>query len=184
MLSHRKAAIGVGLDQGEEDKPQGADIAPVTYQDSDPAVQTSRADYGRLSVDDLGQILILHKRGLTQRKIAEVIGCSQPSVHYALQRLTEPAEIPQAIAKAKAGKALAAWDKAIDKAAERGDHRPARELIELAHSELRPQPGNTAGGGGVTINIGMPGQPVELPTITIEAAPLSPVNSKALGEGQ
>lgn len=149
-----------------EEKAKEAELSLVNQEDI-TAVQMSEPAYKRLSVDQLGQILILHKRGLSQRKIAEIVGCSQPTVSYSLQQLTEPAEIPQAIAKAKSRRALEQWDRAIEKAADRGDHRPARELIELAHAELRPQAGNTGGGGGVTIHIGT----LEPPAINVSPVP-------------
>jgi hypothetical protein len=37
----------------------------------------------------------------------------------------------------------------------------------MGNPELRPQPANSAAGGGVTINIGMPGQPIAPPIIDI-----------------
>jgi hypothetical protein len=140
----------------------------ATYQEGDAAVQMSAKDFGRLSLEDLGEILRLSAKGWSQRKIAEFIGCSQPSVSYALTRMADSSAHLQALMRAKSHKALEQWaDIAIPKAAERGDHRPARELLEAAHPELRPQPANSAGGGGVTINIGMPGQPIAPPVIDI-----------------
>lgn len=149
--------------------------------DDPEAVQTSDRDYSRLSFHDLGKILRLHAEGLSQRDIAAHVGCSQPSVGYALQRMSGDAKEVQALAKGKAVAALQQWDAAISKAAKRGDHRPAREFIELAHTELRPQSNNSAGGGGVTINIGMPGAPLEPPSISI-AATFAPVLSPPRSE--
>jgi hypothetical protein len=155
----------------------------LSYQPDIDSVQMSAKETSRLSLEDLGEVLRLHGKGWPQRKIAQFIGCSQPSVGYALKRMAGSSEEIQAIAKARATKALSKWEDAIDKAADRGDHRPAREFIELAHADLRPQASNSAGGGGVTIIIGQPGAPVQLPTIELRNAPLSPLNPKALGEG-
>lgn len=150
----------------------------LTFHDNPSAVQASRADYGRLSLDDLGEILRLSAKGWSQRKIAAFIGCSQPSVGYALQRMADSSGHVQALIRSKQQKALEQWaDVAIPKAAERGDHRPARELIEMGQPELRPQPAGSGAGGGVTIIIGQPGSPVALPVIDVCASPLSPVRS-------
>ena len=158
----------------------------ATSQEDALAVQTSDRDYGRLSIADLGLIARLHREGRTQRQIAAIVECSQPTVGYALRRLAANSEDIVAVMKARSQHALEHWEKATGIAANRGDHRPAREFIEAAHPELRPQQGNSAGGGGVTINIGMPGAPIALPVIdvqVVERTPLSPVPALALGEG-
>lgn len=153
-----------------------------TCQDLDAPVQKSATDYGRLTIEDLAEICRLSMLGWTQRAIADVVGCSHQSVSYALQRMGAKAEHIQVLLKAQTLDATKAWGRAIEKAADRGDHRPARELIEAAHPELRPTQGSSAGGVGVTIVIGQPGQPVSLPTIDIAPAPvrLSPQLSDGL----
>jgi hypothetical protein len=158
----------------------------ATFQETALAVQTSDRDYGRLSIADLGLIARLHREGRTQREIAAIIGCSQPSVGYALKRLAANSEDIVAVMKAKSQKALEQWETATEVAAKRGDHRPAREFIEAAHPELRPQQGNSGGGGGVTIIIGQPGAPISLPVIEVQAVDrqgLSPRAAITAGEG-
>jgi transcriptional regulator with XRE-family HTH domain len=155
----------------------------TTYQDDDAAVHMSAPDYGRLSFEDLGEILRLASKGKTQRQIAELVGCSQPSVSYALKRMADGPDSIRALAKAKATQALEHWERATKTAADRGDHRPAREFIELAHTELRPQQ-QAQNHGGVTVIVAMPGggetpRPVIGQTLT-----LSPVVSAPKGEGQ
>lgn len=156
----------------------------LTCQTPDPAVQMSGRDYGRLSLEDLADIVRLTARGLSQRKIAEMIGCSQQSVCYALQRMAGTHEDIKAVAKAKTLKVLSKWEQAIDVAALRGDHRPAREFVELAHSELRPQPSGSAGGGGVTVIVGMPQAPVQLPSIEAKATFRQALSPASEGESQ
>jgi DNA-binding CsgD family transcriptional regulator len=156
----------------------------ATYQDVDAAVQMSAPDYGRLSLEDLGEILRLSSKGKSQREIAALVGCSQPSVSYALKRMTDGPDSIRALAKAKATKALEQWDTAIEAAAKRGDHRPAREFIELAHSELRPQPA-AQNYGGVTVVVAMPGglenpRPVINVSAVCQAPGLSPAVSDDL----
>lgn len=151
--------------------------ALVTTDNQDAgAVQMSGKGYERLSDADKGLILRLAAEQRTQTEIAKLIGCSQSSVSDFLQRVSNPAAVVQKVLKAHELKAADAWARAVEKAANRGDHRPARELIEAANPELRPQPANSNAGGGVTIVIGMPGQPVELPTIDV-----SPVRQIAPG---
>lgn len=141
----------------------------ATYRQEIDTIQTSDRDYGRLSIADLGLIARLAREGRTQRQIAAVIGCSQPTVSYAIRRLSANQDDLVAVMKAKSQKALEQWETATEVAAKRGDHRPAREFIEAAHPELRPQATNSAGGVGVTIVIGQPGSPVGLPTIEVSA---------------
>lgn len=146
----------------------------------------SEAEGRGLSHGDLAEILRLNAKGWTQRQIAQVVGCSQPAICYALQRFKTSQQDVQALLKAQAVPMIGKWTEAADKAAERGDHRPARELIEAAYPEMRPQAANSAGGGGVVINIGMPGQPVALPTIDVQVVdrpPLSPAQIEASSEG-
>lgn len=153
-----------------------ADLAPIEpagYQDDDLAVQMSAREAQTLSIEDHLEIARLKAKGWTQRKIAEFIGVSQPAVCKALQRMTDKQDVVQAVLKAQSVTAAKHWGTAMEKAAERGDHRPSRELIEAAYPELRPQQGHSAGGGGVTIVIGQPGAPIALPDITIQAVSAS-----------
>jgi hypothetical protein len=167
---HRRARVS---------EPQEKPEALAAYQDTDVAVQMSASEANRLSLEDLLEILRLSARGLSQRKIADILKCSQPTVCYALQRMAGSADHIRAVAKAKTLNALTKWERAIDVAADRGDHRPAREFVELAHAELRPQQGSSAGGVGVTINIGTAERPISLPDIT-----LSPREISTPGEGE
>lgn len=150
---------------------------PLTDSEPSTAVQMSRSAYQRLSEADKHLILHLAADGRSQTEIAALVECSQSTVSDFLKRVSNPAAVVQKVLKAGELKAAEAWSRAIEKAADRGDHRPARELIEMANPELRPQPANSGAGGGVTINIGMPGQPVALPVIEVCAQPLSPVRS-------
>jgi DNA-binding transcriptional ArsR family regulator len=141
-----------------------------------PAVQMSGTGQRRLTLADIELLLRLHKDGRTQTEIATMLGVTQSAVSQQLARLNETPAVVQALMKGESVGVLAQWRRATRIAAKRGDHRPAREWIEAAHPELRPQQGNSAGGGGVTINIGMPGAPLALPTIEItpSRAALSP----------
>lgn len=149
--------------------------------DTQPAEQTTK--YTRLTLADTELILKLHYNGQKQTDIAQILGVSQSTISDVLSKLKQTPELSQALMRSDSLSAIKDWRRARKVAAKRGDHRPAREWMEMAHPELRPQTAASAGGGGVTIVIGMPGQPVQLPSITIESTPLSPSNQKVLGEG-
>jgi DNA-binding transcriptional ArsR family regulator len=146
--------------------------AQESNSESLAAVHMSGTGQKRLKLADIELMLRLHKDGRTQVEIADVLGITQSAVSQQLARLNETPAVVQALMKGESLNALRQWKQATRVAAKRGDHRPAREWLEAAHPELRPQQGSSAGGGGVTINIGMPGQPIALPTI--EIAPVSP----------
>lgn len=149
---------------------------------TDTTVNSLTSKYSRLSLADIELALQLKSQGLTQVEIANVLKCSQSTVSQTFSRLEKAPQLVQALAKSEAPDMLQRWIRASRVAAKRGDHRPAREFIELAAPELRPQPSNSGSGGGVTINIGMPGQPLELPVIEVKAQPLSPAQITAQGE--
>jgi len=138
--------------------------------------------YARLTLSDIELILRLQAEGCTQQQIADVVKCSRSTVCETLQRIKDTPTLVQALAKSEAVPMLQRWITASKQAAKRGDHRPAREFIELAAPELRPATGNSAGGVGVTIVIGQPGQPLALPVIDLAPQPatLSPSISTAL----
>jgi DNA-binding CsgD family transcriptional regulator len=136
----------------------------ITYQDTDDAVQMSGKDYARLSVAEVSQIIKLAMDGLTQRQIAGIIGCSQPTVCYVLKRARTPIEVIQGTLRAVAPDMV---ETLVDKARKSQDFRGAKEVLEMTYSELRPQAASGGGVGGVTIVIGQPGQPVGLPAIEV-----------------
>jgi hypothetical protein len=148
----------------EKAKAAGEDeTALVAYQEDDAAVQMSAPEARGLSDDDKAEILRLAAKGWTQRQIAQVVGCSQPAICYVLKRFKTSMADVQTLLRGDAVTQVGNWRKAASMAADRGDHRPAREFIEAAYPELRPQPANSA----ATINIGMPGQPIAPPIIDI-----------------
>jgi hypothetical protein len=140
-------------------------IQPVT--DTTPSSLTTK--YTRLSFADTELILKLHLNGQKQADIAQILGCSQSTVSDTIAKLKHTPEITQALMRSDTLSAITDWKRARKAAAKRGDHRPSREWLEAAYPELRPQAASSAGGGGVTINIGMPGSPIALPDISIRA---------------
>lgn len=133
--------------------------------DIDAEILTSRS--ARLQTADILRVLDYHAQGVNQVDIARIVGCSQSTVSRTLADAKRHAESVQQLMTAGIADSLECWDEAQRIAAKRGDHRPARERIEMALPTLRPQPANSGTGGGVTINIGMPGKPIGLPTIEV-----------------
>ena len=127
---------------------------------------TEASKYARLDLIDKARILLLREEGYTQTEIAEQLGCSQSSVSETLKHFKNREE--DAIRLLLVGhieERLANWDKAEKVAADRGDHRPTKERLEMAIKKLRPQAAEKSGDGGrVTIHIGTmppPGMTVE-----------------------
>jgi transcriptional regulator with XRE-family HTH domain len=159
--------------------------AAVQAQPDQP-VNNLTSKYTRLKLSDIELILRLQAEGCTHQQIADVVKCSRSTVTENLQRIKDAPNLLQALAKAESVPMLQRWIRASKTAAKRGDHRPAREFIELAAPELRPQQGNSGAGGWVTINIGMPGAPIQLPVIEVQALDrqgLSPRAAITAGEG-
>ena len=150
---------------------------------------TSAADictvvaYKRLTPAQMHLILALYAEQKPQIDIAALVGVHVSTVSRFLKQIGDPHKVVQQIMQGDSLQALTDWKRARRQAAKRGDHRPAREWLEAAHPEMRPVTAATAGGGGVTINIGIAGQPVRVPTIDITPAPsLSPLVIEATGE--
>jgi hypothetical protein len=168
--------------QISEEKAKAAEIALMQAESDSAAVQMSDTGHTKLKAAHMQTILQLAADGKTQQEIASVIGCNQATISRFLRSVADPQELVQKLMRGGSLDVLRQWKRATSVASKRGDHRPSREWIEAAYPELRPQQGNSAGGGGVTINIGMPGSPIALPTIDITPtrATLSPAVSDDL----
>jgi DNA-binding CsgD family transcriptional regulator len=160
------------------------ELTAAVQAEPEPAVKDLTSIPRRLSLSDIELMLRLKDEGLKQVEIAAILKCSQATVSATLSRLKNTPQLVQTLAQSEAVPMLNRWIRASKVAANRGDHRPAREFIELAAPELRPQPSNSSGGVGVTIVIGQPGSPVGLPTIDIKANALAPSPALALPRGE
>jgi predicted transcriptional regulator len=133
-----------------------ADLETTHAADSEPTGLTTK--YTRLSVADIRTVLELHDRGVTQVEIAKVISKSQSAVSNALKAFNADSKAVARQLRALTDEAISDWRRAKRIAAKRGDHRPAKELVEAAHPELRPV--TAANGGnyaGVTVIVAVPG---------------------------
>jgi hypothetical protein len=145
----------------------------TTPSDSEPRELTSK--YARLSTTDIRVVLEMSAGGYAQTEIAAVVGCAQSTVSDTLKAFKDDGKAVAIRLRALTDEAIEDWRKAKRVAAERGDHRPSKELVEMAHPELRSQGGNGAG-GGVTVYVAVPGanNPRPVINVTPKLADLSP----------
>jgi hypothetical protein len=146
--------------------------------DTESTSLTSR--YARLDVNDRLLILSLHEANKPQTEIARIVGCSQSTVSAVIKQATQTPEAVRKLARTYIPHFIQGMVDAVEPAAKRGDSTPALKGLALAHQELGAQPGNSAGLGGVVINIGAPGKSLEPPTFDLV---VSPREIKVLGEG-
>lgn len=142
---------------------------------------TSRSKH--LTAADIRVLLEMKDGGYNQVEIAKVIGCSQGTVSRTLKQFEGTAEQVARQLRGLTDESIASWRKAKTIAAKRGDHRPAKELIEMAYPELRPQP-QANNHGGVTVIVAMPGGGETPRPVIAKTLDLSPVHPKLEGEGQ
>lgn len=138
--------------------------------DSEPQSLTTK--YTHLSAGDIRLLLELHDAGKTQVEIAGIIGCAQATVSRTLKAFNADSKAVARQLRAYTDEAIDDWRTAKRVASTRGDHRPAREMLEAAYPELRPTPASSTGGGGVTVIVAVPGSDNRLPVI--DAQRLSP----------
>jgi DNA-binding CsgD family transcriptional regulator len=119
-----------------------------------PAV-TSRSTH--LTAADIRLLLELHDLGKTQVEIAQTIGCGQATVSRTLKSFDGDSKAVARQLRTFTDETIEDWRTARQVAAKRGDHRPARELLEAAYPELRPQPAAHGNHGGVTVIVAVPG---------------------------
>jgi hypothetical protein len=146
--------------------------ASATASDSHALEPTSRS--ARLSAADIRTVLELHDGGYTQVEIAKVVQCSQATVSNTLRAFSDDSKQVARQMRALTQESIGDWRKARRIAAKRGDHRPARELIEMAYPELKPQSTNAGNYGGVTVIVATPGGSNPLPDISVAKVSFRP----------
>jgi predicted transcriptional regulator len=154
-------------------------MTPETDQptDNQPTELTSRSRY--LSAADIRTVLELHDRECTQVEIAAIVGCSQSTVSNTLRAFNADSKAVARQLRTLTDETIEEWRDAKKVAARRGDHRPAKELLEMAYPELRPQQQGHGAGGGVTVIVAVQGGENPRPAIN-----LSPQIRTVQSEGQ
>jgi hypothetical protein len=146
----------------------GTDLSPGADTPTDTESMSLTSRYARLDVNDRLLILSLHEAAKPQTEIARIVGCSQSTVSAVIKQATQTPEAVRKLARTYIPHFIQGMVDAVEPAAKRGDSTPALKGLALAHQELGAQAGNTSGLGGVTINIGAPGQPLQPPALDIQ----------------
>ena len=121
----------------------------------------------RLSRTEEMLILQLHAEGKTQVAIAQVIGCSQPTVHRVVGAFADT----KILAKAVLNKSALALAERVVKRANVAESLEVLERIDV----IAPKKQDVGRGVGVNIVIGMPGSPAgHSPSIELSPAPFAP----------
>ena len=123
-------------------------------------------DYSRLSRTEESLILQLHAEGKTQVAIAQVLGCSQPTVSAVLKAYSDT----KFLAKRVLDNSAIALAERVVKHANVAESLDVLERIDV----IAPKKQDAGRSGQVTIVIGMPGQPAGPEPIVSTDSVLSP----------
>jgi hypothetical protein len=104
------------------------------------------------------RVLALHAEGVQGQEIARITGLHASRVSEITRTLGDLKAQVQQVLNTHRVKAAEAWGRAIPKAAKKGDHRPARELL-IATGDVSPL---DSAGSGVTVVVNMPGPEPEM----------------------
>lgn len=142
-----------------------SDLTPVGPADTEPAESLSHPNkeggalktptYTRLSRAEEAQILRLSVEGLTQVQIAQQLGRSQSTISHVLADFANTTEIARKHLESRAIQAAEAWTGSMAVASEKGDHKPAKELLQAVGVVQRDGPSQAQ---QVQVVVGMPGQ--------------------------
>ncbi|MDP2319545.1 MAG: helix-turn-helix domain-containing protein [Acidobacteriota bacterium] len=128
-----------------------------------------RRDVQRLRLVDGESISEIARRtGRNRETIANIVR-SDDTRELAEQLESESREAALRVLRGTSEQAARAWRKAIDTAADKGDHRPARDI--LLHNGVI-QPLNGPANIGIQVIVGTPGHPAGLdPFDTVDITP-------------
>lgn len=98
--------------------------------------------------------------GKTVREASKIIGVSRQTGHRLVNAYKAELESVKHLLATKALRAAEQWALAAEIAATKGDHRPARDLLQTIKAV---DPIGSNSGSGITIVIGTPDQPVAIP---------------------
>jgi DNA-binding MarR family transcriptional regulator len=129
----------------------------------------------RLTMKAMSLIMSLADAGKTQTEIAQVVGCSVPTVSRTLDNLTDN----RALARRQLEAAAPQLVKTIKQSKDAATALRALGKLDVVRED---GPQSTA---NIAVVIGQPGQPLSPPSITIQAvgaetSPLSPLGSQQL----
>lgn len=110
-----------------------------------------KADYSRLSRDEVAAILNLHRTGKSQVEIAQILGCDHSTVSRWLDKLVDTTELAKHTLR-NGAQALA--ERVI------ADADVEQSLEVLDRLDVVPKKRDESQRTGIQINIGMPNQPI------------------------
>jgi hypothetical protein len=116
----------------------------------------------RLPIEKTVDILKRYDNGQAPTSIASSVGSDSRTVGAVIRRYRDRAASAKALLAQSSIDAAASWLAAVPIASARGDHRPAKELLQAVNSIAMGQGEGGAGGAKVQVNvvIGVPGQPI------------------------
>jgi hypothetical protein len=147
--------------------------APQAVSEPPQALALSNGRTGpgkRLSLRAKSLILQLHESGKSHTEIAQVIGCSIPTITYTLDELCDNRILARRQLEAAAPKLV----KTITQSKDAATALRALGKLDVVRDESEKS------GTNIAIVIGQPGHALSPPTITVQA--LSPVDNSVRGE--
>jgi hypothetical protein len=118
----------------------------------------SKPKYQRIGVEARMRVLELSADNVKNSEISRITGISTQRVSEILNLHGDLKGRVRQVLDAQRVKAAEAWGRAIPKAAKKGDHRPARELL-IATGDVSPL---DSAGSGVTVVVNMPSSQPEM----------------------
>jgi predicted transcriptional regulator len=106
-------------------------------------------DYTRLNRAEVGSILKLHEAGKTQVEIAQILGCSQPTVSRWLDELVDTRELAKHTLRSGA-------EKLAERIVKQADVEQALEVLDRL--DVAPKKRDTHLGNAIQIVVNTPGQ--------------------------
>jgi transcriptional regulator with XRE-family HTH domain len=138
----------------EQTQPAHTELATVKDLTDKDGEGAEGPKYKRLTLAQEAQIVRLAAEGLLQTQIAEAIGCSQSAVSRVLSEFTSTIAAARTLLEASALQASKDWVSSLKPAAEKGDHKPAKELLQAVGVVQRDGP---TGNNAVQVIVGAPG---------------------------
>ena len=126
------------------------------------AVPESDTIGSRLPIDKVVAILKLYDAGHSPHAIHQQLHSDTRTIGAVIRRYRDRAATAKALLAQSSIEAASEWLKAVPIASARGDHRPAKELLQAVSAIAMGGTGQDGAGAKVQVNvvIGIPGQPI------------------------
>lgn len=129
-----------------------------------------------LSYEQLSMVIKLSVAGKTQVEIADIIGCTQPTISRVLSEFTDTTGIAKIRLKGAAELMAERVIQASGVAASRGDASPALEVLDRIDALPKRQTGSKEGGTKVVVVVGS----VTPPTFSVETVDAPALTSSTI----